>query len=74
MSTQTVERTTTITEDGDHDRFSHYFRKSDLDSAFLDGETITAICGASTVPTRDPKKFTVCPTCKAVWLALKVGD
>jgi len=51
---------------GDHDRFAHFVRKSDLMKAYVDGEAITALCGKKWVPTRDPERYPVCPTCKEI--------
>lgn len=52
------------TDDGDHDRFSHYCKKADIVRAHVTGEAITALCGKKWVPTRDPSRFPVCPSCK----------
>ena len=52
------------TDGGDHDRFAHYARKSDITRAMVTGEAITALCGKKWVPTRDPSRYPVCPTCK----------
>jgi hypothetical protein len=30
------------------------------------GEEVTALCGKRWVPSRDPQRFPVCPTCKEV--------
>lgn len=69
-ATTTDTRTDTVVEDevdaGDHDRFAHYVRKSDLMRAYVDGESIIALCGKRWVPTRDPERFPVCPTCKEI--------
>jgi hypothetical protein len=54
------------TDDGDHDRFAHYVRKSDLMRGYVEGEAITALCGKKWVPTRDPERFPVCPTCMEI--------
>ena len=59
--------TTTITTDaGDHDRFAHYFKKSDIEATFMDGVEITALCGKKDRPTRDFMKYPVCGTCKDI--------
>lgn len=50
-------------DDGDHDRFAHYVRKSELMKAYVEGQAIVALCGKKWVPTRDPEKYPVCPTC-----------
>jgi hypothetical protein len=60
-------------DDGDHDRFSHYVRKSDLMKAYVDGESIIALCGKRWIPTRDPERYPVCPTCKEIRSAA-LGD
>lgn len=65
-----LERTETIvevTDTGDHDRFSHYFRKLDLEKAFFEGSPIKALCGKVDIPTRDFTKFPVCPDCKEIF-------
>lgn len=51
-------------DDGDHDRFSHYCKKADIVRAHVTGEAIVALCGKKWVPTRDPARYPVCPTCK----------
>jgi len=51
------------TDDGDHDRFAHYCRKEDVMRALVTGEAITALCGKKWVPSRDPEKYPICPTC-----------
>lgn len=58
---------------GDHDRFAHYVRKSDLMKGYVDGDTIIALCGKRWVPTRDPERYPVCPTCKEI-RAAALGD
>jgi hypothetical protein len=30
------------------------------------GEPVTALCGKTWVPNRDPKRFPVCPDCEAI--------
>jgi hypothetical protein len=51
------------TDGGDHDRFAHYARKDDVARAYITGEAITALCGKKWVPTRDPSRYPICPTC-----------
>ena len=60
--------------DGDHERFSHYVDKDKIvDSAVL-GTAVVAICGKVWVPSRDPKKFPVCPECKEIYESMPEGD
>jgi hypothetical protein len=59
--------------DGDHERFAHYVDKDKIvDSAVL-GTAVVAICGKVWVPSRDPKKFPVCPECKEIYESLPEG-
>jgi len=58
------------TNDGDHERFSHYADKNDITEAMINGTPIVALCGKIWVPSRDPKKFPICPTCKEIYDAL----
>lgn len=62
------------TEDGDHDRFSHYVEKDKLTEAMVMGSAVVALCGKVWVPSRDGTKFPVCPDCKEVWESLSDGD
>ncbi len=52
--------------DGDHERFAHYVRKQDQMKGYVLGEPVTALCGKTWVPSRDPKRFPVCPDCEAI--------
>ena len=58
-----VEPRLTESDGGDHDRFAHYARKDDVTRAYITGEAITALCGKKWVPTRDPSRYPICPTC-----------
>ena len=60
-------------DEGDHDRFSHYARKDKLTEAMVMGTPLVALCGKVWVPSRDPKKFPVCPACKEVWESMARG-
>ena len=73
---QTVEETRTrpSTGDGDHERFSHYVPKDKLTEAMVNGTPVIALCGKVWVPSRDPQKYPVCPTCKEIWDKLRAGD
>lgn len=67
------EQTVPVDTDGDHDRFSHYCNKADIVRSIVTGEAITALCGKKWVPTRDPERYPVCPTCKEIYAALISG-
>ncbi len=59
--------------DGDHERFSHYAPKAKIMEAMINGTPITALCGKVWVPSRDPKRFPVCPTCKEIYETIPPG-
>jgi hypothetical protein len=58
---------------GDHERFAHYVRKDKVVESAVMGNTVTALCGKKWVPSRDPKKFPVCPECKEIFESLPAG-
>ena len=61
------ERTDMRTEEGDHEKFSHYVPKDELTEAMIMGTPVVALCGKVWVPSRDPERFPVCPECKDIW-------
>jgi len=58
-----IRTTPARTDDGDHDRFQHYFFKEDIDRNMFEGTPMTACCGKVVVKQVDPKGRTVCPAC-----------
>jgi hypothetical protein len=62
------------TDEGDHERFSHYVQKDKLTEAMVMGTPVVALCGKVWVPSRAPEKFPVCPECKEIWEELNPGD
>jgi len=61
----------TPNDNGDHERFAHYVRKEKITESMVTGKPVTALCGKKWVPSRDPEKFPVCPTCKEIYNGLK---
>jgi hypothetical protein len=55
------------TDDGDHERFSHYADRDKITEAMVTGTPVVALCGKVWVPSRDPKKYPVCPDCKRLF-------
>ena len=55
------------TGDGDHERFAHYVKKEKLTASAVNGTPLVALCGKVWVPSRDPKKYPVCPECKEIF-------
>jgi hypothetical protein len=72
-STLVEERVAPKTDDGDHDRFSHYVVKNKLTEAMVFGSPLTALCGKVWVPSRDPQKYPVCPECKEIYESMPQG-
>ena len=70
--TQTIEERQTVpTDEGDHERFSHYVPKDKLTEAMVMGTPVIALCGKVWVPSRSPEKYPVCPECKEIWESLR---
>ena len=59
--------------DGDHERFAHYVDKSKIVESAVTGDPVVALCGKVWVPSRDPKRFPVCPECKEIYESLPEG-
>jgi hypothetical protein len=66
-ATITEERVEYSTDNGDHERFSHYAEKDKITEALVLGTPVTALCGKVWVPSRDPSRFPICPTCKEIF-------
>ena len=60
--------------DGDHERFAHYVDKDKIVDSAVTGTPVVALCGKVWVPSRDPKRFPVCPECKEIYESLPEGD
>lgn len=67
------ERTSPTTDDGEQERFSHIIRKDDQMKGYVMGEPVTALCGKRWVPSRDPERYPVCPTCVEVLQAIRAA-
>ena len=61
-----LEERTATTDDGDHERFSHYVEKDKIVESAVMGTPVKALCGKVWVPNRDPQKFPVCPDCQRI--------
>jgi hypothetical protein len=68
------ERVEQPAEPGDHERFSHYVKKDKIMESALEGGAVVALCGKVWTPSRDPKKFPVCPECKEIYEGISGGD
>ena len=65
--TITEERVDYRFDDGDHERFSHYVKRDKQMQSMVEGTPLKALCGKVWVPSRDPKRFPVCPECKEIY-------
>ena len=59
------------TDEGDHERFSHYVDKNKITESAVSGKSVRALCGKKWIPSRDPEKYPICPTCKEIHAGLK---
>jgi len=59
--------------DGDHERFAHYVDKNKIVESAVTGDPVVALCGKVWTPSRDPKRFPVCPECKEIYESLPAG-
>lgn len=75
METQTLSQSQTEEkvdyQAGDHERYAHYVNKNKIVESAVLGSAVEALCGKIWVPSRDPQKFPVCPTCKEIYEGLK---
>ena len=55
---------------GDHDRFAHYADRDLIVEALVFGLELEALCGKRWVPSADPSRFPICPTCREALLQL----
>lgn len=53
--------------------YSHYAEATSTTEGYVMGTPVIAICGKIFVPTRDPNKFPLCPTCRDIAEALFLG-
>ena len=61
------QRTTPTTDEGDHERFAHWvLPASAVTEAMVTGNPVVALCGKVWTPSRDPKRYPVCPTCEEI--------
>ena len=65
------EKTISSSEDGDHEKFSHYVEKDKIVESAVTGKPVIALCGKVWIPGRDPAKFPICPDCKKIYDSLK---
>ena len=60
-----LERVREQRDPGDEERYAHYVRKDKITESAVLGRPVVALCG-KVWPSRNPDRFPVCPTCKAI--------
>lgn len=68
------EETREQTDPGDAERYSHYVRKDKVTASAVSGGPVVALCGKVWTPSRDPKKYPICPVCKEIYEGMGQGD
>lgn len=59
------------TDDGDHDKFSHYVPKDKIVESAVTGKPVRALCGKKWLPNSNPDRFPICPSCKEIYEKLR---
>lgn len=50
----------------DTPKYAHYAESASVTEGYVLGTPVQALCGELFVPSRDPKKFPICPPCKEI--------
>ena len=66
MSVDLQERLKESLTDSGEPKYAHYAESVSVTEGFVLGKPVVAICGQIFVPSRDPKKFPICPICKQI--------
>lgn len=70
---ETLESPTSVDADIDN-RLAHYAEAVSVTEGYVLGKPVVAICGTIFIPSRDPKKFPICPGCKKIAEALLLEE
>ncbi len=73
VESQTITAPLAQLDEGDHERFAHYVRKEKIVESAVTGKAVTALCGKRWIPSRDPERFPICPTCKEIHAGIRKG-
>ena len=66
-----LERTETQDSDtDDSDKVAHYAAAAEVTEGYIMGTPVNALCGVVFIPTKNPEKMRVCPSCKEIVEAL----
>jgi hypothetical protein len=61
-----LERIDIETENGDDEKFAHYAEAASVTEGYIMGTPVIALCGKVFIPSRNPERLKICPTCKEV--------
>lgn len=64
----------TIDANTGEQKFAHYADSISVTEGYVTGRPVLSLCGILFVPTRDPLKFPICPTCKEIVDALLIEE
>jgi hypothetical protein len=72
LSTDVLEDVNTDVKNDDNDdkQFAHYAESASVTEGYIMGTPVIALCGKVFVPSRNPEKLRVCPSCKEIMEAL----
>lgn len=70
MSIYLEEKTKDFLTESGEPRYAHYADSVSVTEGYITGKPVLAICGKLFVPSRDPKKFPICPICEKIMEAL----
>ena len=70
MSDTLVDLSTLDLDLEDANQYAHYAEKVSVTEGYVLGTPVFAVCGKLFIPSRDPKKFPLCPICKKISEAL----
>jgi len=71
-----IEETELETTDADtgEPKFAHYADSVSVTEGYIMGKYVMAICGKLFIPSRDPLKFPICPSCKEIYESLLLEE
>jgi hypothetical protein len=68
-SADVLDKTDSSDTDNSED-FAHYAESAKVTEGYIMGTPVTALCGKTFIPHKDPLKLPICPICKAIVEAL----
>lgn len=70
-----LEDTETLELDGDDSpQYAHYAESASVTEGYIMGTPVYALCGIVFIPSKNPEKLRICPTCKKIMEALFLSN